>query len=188
MSVFDHFDILAPFYERVISPHEPSRLIKLALLPVEGYLLDVGGGTGRVASALRGMASRIIVADLSLGMLRQAANKNGLELTCTSSEDLPFDSDSFDRIIMVDALHHVYSYADTAHELWRVLKPGGLIVIEEPDIRTLSVKIVAALEKLALMRSHFVSPSHIQSLFSYRNAKTYIEVDGYTSWVVIKKV
>ena len=57
-------------------------------------------------------------------------------------------------------------YRATAKELWRVLKPGGRIVIEEPDIRTLPVKIMAIFEKLALMRSHFISPSEISQILS----------------------
>lgn len=41
---------------------------------------------------------------------------------------------------MVDALHHVINHAASAHEMFRVLKPG-LLIIEEPDIRTFGVKV-----------------------------------------------
>ena len=59
---------------------------------------------------------------------------------------------------MVDALHHVINHGQTAREMYRVLKPGGRIVIEEPDIRSFYVKLIAVAEKLLLMRSHFLSP------------------------------
>ena len=74
-----------------------------------------------------------------------------------------FKDKSFDRVIMVDALHHVKDYRITIHELWRVLMPGGRIVIEEPDIQTFPVKLMALVEKIALMRSHFISSGVISS-------------------------
>jgi hypothetical protein len=63
-------------------------------------------------------------------------------------------------------------------------------VIEEPDIRTCAVKLVALGEKLALMRSHFLSPIQIASLFQAKkspSARSRIEVEGWNAWVVIEK-
>ncbi len=88
---------------------------------------------------------------------------------------------------MVDALHHVSDYRMTAKELWRVLKSGGCIVIEEPDIRTFPVKIIAAVEKLALMRSNFKSPQNIADAFDDPEASVKIEVESSTAWIVISK-
>ena len=49
---FDHFSAIAPIYARVTySKKEVMR--EVASLPVQGRLLDVGGGTGRVSSAIR---------------------------------------------------------------------------------------------------------------------------------------
>ena len=47
---------------------------------------------------------------------------------------------------MVDALHHVADQEATIRELWRLLKPGGRIIIEEPDIRRFEVKLLALIE------------------------------------------
>jgi demethylmenaquinone methyltransferase/2-methoxy-6-polyprenyl-1,4-benzoquinol methylase len=123
-------------------------------------------------------------------MLVQAAQKPGLRPTQARVERLPFADGTFERIIMIDALHHVANQQHTADELWRVLKPGGQIVIEEPDIRTFAVKLVALGEKLALMRSHFLSPIQIASLFQAKkspSARSRIEVEGWNAWVVIEK-
>ena len=69
--------------------------------------------------------------------------------------------------------------------MFRVLKPGGVLVIEEPDIRTFGVKLIALAEKLLLMRSHFLAPDGIMKLFDVGEIETK-SADG-TAWVIVKK-
>lgn len=179
----DHFDIIAPIYARVTySALEKMR--ELGGLPVQGRLLDIGGGTGRVASALLKDVDEVVIADVSMGMLRQAP-RSTLKPVCSHSESLPFPDNSFERVIMVDALHHVIDQPASAREMLRVLKPGGRIIIKEPDINTFAVKLIALAEKLLLMRSHFLSPLQIASLFPA--GSTEIISEDSNAWVVITK-
>lgn len=187
MPLIDHFGLIAPFYNGAIPLRYIEKIVAALDLPVQGALLDAGGGTGRVAEALRDYAGHIIVGDLSLGMLRQARKKGDLSLACTRSESLPFLDETFERVIMVDALHHVYDQAVTCAQLWRVLQPGGRILILEPDIRQFSVKVVALLEKIALMRSHFLSAKRIARLFDYKNAQVRIDIERFNAWVTVDK-
>jgi ubiquinone/menaquinone biosynthesis C-methylase UbiE len=180
---FDHFGLIAPIYARV-QYHAIEKMREFAALPVRGRLLDIGGGTGRVASALRDLVDEIVITDVSMGMLRRAP-RSTLEPACCYSESLPFPGDSFERVILVDALHHVLDQSSTAREMLRVLKPGGLLVIEEPDIRTFGVKLIALAEKLLLMRSHFLSPAQITSLFPSAKAKIFTE--DSSAWIVVEK-
>jgi ubiquinone/menaquinone biosynthesis C-methylase UbiE len=180
----DHFSLIAPIYARA-HYHAIRKMSEVAALPVQGCLLDVGGGTGRVASALRDLVDEIIVTDISMGMLKETTRPTLRPVSCFS-ESLPFPNDSFERVIMVDAFHHVVDQAATACEMLRVLKPGGLLVVEEPDIRTFGVKLIAAGERLLWMRSHFLSPEQIASLFP--QAKTKIFTEGSTAWIVVEKL
>src|SRR5450759_5655535 len=139
MPLFNHFDFVAPFYESFIPPRIPEKLLALADLPVDGVVLDAGGGTGRIAQFLHGKAAQGVVADQAFKMLREAGKKVGLCPICSLTERMPFRDNAFARIIMVDALHHVDDQFQTAEELWRILAPGGRIVIEGPDISSLSL-------------------------------------------------
>jgi demethylmenaquinone methyltransferase/2-methoxy-6-polyprenyl-1,4-benzoquinol methylase len=140
-----------------------------------------------VAGAIRELAPQIVVADESMGMLAQARNKNGLLLACSASEQLPFKEGEFERVIMVDAFHHVQDQARTAGELYRVLRPGGILVIIEPDIRKWAVKLIAFMEKILLMRSHFLPAEQIADLFSAPGAVSHIDNEGYEFRITVEK-
>jgi ubiquinone/menaquinone biosynthesis C-methylase UbiE len=184
----DHFGFLAASYERLITTTAPEKLLELLSLPENCMLLDAGGGTGRVSQFLQEKSNLTVVADPSIRMLRQAIKKDGLRPVCSQAEQIPFSSEKFDRVIMVDALHHVADRARVAAEFWRVIKPGGRIVIEEPDIRSFGVKLIAVGEKILLMRSRFLSPAQIAALFPAADARVRIVTEESTAWIIIEKI
>jgi demethylmenaquinone methyltransferase/2-methoxy-6-polyprenyl-1,4-benzoquinol methylase len=183
----DPFDILAPIYERLIPAPDPSVLSSLLELTPNCTLLDAAGGTGRVAGVFATSVARAVVCDVSPRMLEQARRK-GLETVQAEAEALPFGDAAFDRILLVDAFHHVRDQKATLRELLRVLKPSGRLVIEEPDVRRLPVKIVALLERLFLMRSHFLSPAAMMRMIAEVGGNpTLAREDGFRTWIVVTK-
>jgi len=187
MPILNHFNWIAPYYDRWFHSTSADLLRSLLSLPVPGLILDAGGGTGRMAELLQGLAESIVIADESAGMLKQARFKESLAPVCTRVEKLPFADGLFDRVVMVDALHHVLDSQQTANELWRVIKIGGIIVVEEPDIRKFAIKMVALAEKMLLMRSHFLPAPVIARLFAHPQATVRVEQDQHTVWIVIEK-
>lgn len=160
------FDFLAPLYDRMVEfflgrpDHEKWR--ELLELPVDGRLLDAGGGTGRVSALLCSLVGQAVVVDISSGMLRQAREKGSVELVRADVVQLPFPDACFERVLVVDSLHHFPHQRQVIRELARVLSHDGLLVIEEFDIRRRPVKGLALLEKLALMGSRFLRPEKIR--------------------------
>jgi len=188
---FDHFGLLAPLYERFIRPPQMENLLRAADLSHDDRLLDVGGGTGRVSQLLAPAVHEIWLADVSVGMLEEAkAKRVGLIPCVCRAEALPFPCDAFTKVIAVDSFHHFRTYQAAASELLRVAAPGGRIVVEEPDIRRLGVKLVALGETLALMRSRFHRPDGIVRLFRSVSCDVAVSVieEGHTFWVVVDKL
>ena len=134
------------------------------------------------------LVDHLVVCDLSEKMLKQAKKKGTTSPIQSHAEKLPFSDGSFERIIVVDSFHHFSKHKLTVFELLRVLHLDGKLIIEEPDIARLQVKLVALAEKLFLMQSHFFSPGQIRDMFLAAGANVTIEHDGkYTAWIIIEK-
>ena len=160
----DHFGAIARFYDRLIrTPAEDSLGAELELKG-DSWLLDVGGGTGRRASALSESGIDVVVCDRSMPMLFRARQK-GLNVVLASADRLPFAAASVPRAMVVDAFHHfvlpdpISAQSGAAKELVRVLRPGGLALIEEPDVRNIAGRLIRWMEGVLMMGSRFLTPA-----------------------------
>ena len=190
---FDHFDAIAQHYDRLIRPRADDPLPGVLAAGPGDLVLDIGGGTGRIAQELAADGAHVIVCDSSSRMARQARGK-GLAAAVASVVRLPFPDDVAERVLVVDAFHHfVHPSAAQAQpvaaaELLRVLKPGGRLVVEEPDIRRSGVKLIALMEKVLLMRSRFLTPEGLAAVFRAAGAQVIaVFDDSFSAQVVLTK-
>lgn len=177
---FDHFRFVAPLFDRMDrSENSQADLAVRMALPINGWLLDAGGGTGRISKTLHHQTGGVVVLDVSHGMLKRARDKNGLRPAHAQVESLPFPDDYFERILIVDAFHHFFHHEAATQELWRVLKPGGLLFIEEPNIARWQIKLVALGEKLLLMRSRFFYAEELDRMFAaQKQSRVTVDTDS----------
>jgi ubiquinone/menaquinone biosynthesis C-methylase UbiE len=183
----DHFDLIAPIYDHLAGKPDKARYKRLLNLPCEGHLLDAGGGTARISANIRDWAGHVVVNDLSHGMLRQAGKKT---ILCVESrvEQLPFADETFDRILIVDALHHFNDQTLAIRDLLRVLKCGGRMAIEEYDLNNTGVRLLALAEKFIGMGSVFLKPSKIRDMIHANGVKAKIEHPSrFTAWIIADK-
>ncbi len=183
-----YFDVLAPIYDWFMPGADPDLWIELLRLPADGPLIDVGGGTGRISAELRSLVRPVVVSDISTGMLRGALRKGDLCAVAADAARMPFRDGAFTRAVMADALHHFPDQQQAVREAWRILAPGGRLVIEEFDRRRLPVKAMALGEKALLMGSRFLTPSQICRMVEACGAVASVRKGPYFSiWVVADK-
>lgn len=97
-------------------------------------LVDVGVGTGLVAReavALLGTPEAVIGVDPSRAMLANTVLPHGVKLLEGSAEQIPVPDATADFLSMGYALRHVSDLAVAFREFFRVLKPGGILLILE---------------------------------------------------------
>jgi ubiquinone/menaquinone biosynthesis C-methylase UbiE len=123
-------------------------------------VVDIATGGGHVTKALSPHVSHIFATDLTHQMLESA--KKHINETCSNvwyvladAEALPFLDQSFDTLVCRIAAHHFPNPKKFVEEAYRVLKPGGKLLLidniapEEPTLDT----FMNTLEKLR-DRSH----------------------------------
>jgi demethylmenaquinone methyltransferase/2-methoxy-6-polyprenyl-1,4-benzoquinol methylase len=109
-----------------------KQVIKLAGLKPTASLLDLGTGTGDLArEALSEFPNaRVTAADFTLEMMRVGAQQVGpLNFSAADALNLPFENKSFDAVISGFLMRNVIDLKKAIQEQYRVLRPGGRIVI-----------------------------------------------------------
>lgn len=104
-------------------------------------VLDVASGTGDLAFGLAkavGKEGRVVMSDINDAMLTIGRDRltdagmiGNVECVQADAENLPFDHDYFDRVIIAFGLRNVTNKANALQSMYRVLKPGGQLLVLE---------------------------------------------------------
>jgi demethylmenaquinone methyltransferase/2-methoxy-6-polyprenyl-1,4-benzoquinol methylase len=139
--VQDMFARIAPRYDlmnRLMTAGQDGswrrEVIRRAELPPGGALLDLGTGTGDLAmeAKLQCPDCRPIAADFTLEMMRVGQGRPRADLlhwSAADTLDLPFPEHTFDAVVSGFLMRNVGDIARALREQYRVLKPGGQLVI-----------------------------------------------------------
>lgn len=113
-----------------------ASLIRSGKLRKGGTLVDVGGGIGDLGYAVKDLFDRKIIVDISSKNL-DAAESKGNE-TCLADVDkdgIGIDDSTVDLVCALDFIEHIVDPQNFAKECHRVLKPGGQVFINTPNIQ-----------------------------------------------------
>lgn len=153
-------------------------------------VLDLAGGTGRVAGALERAGERdAIVADISTPML-QRAREQSLQTLRADAGTLPFDGGAeaaaVDAVVVVDAYHHLPDQSTALAEAARVVAPGGVVVVRDFDPTTPVGRVIETGEALFGMGSEFVDADSVAAALTDAGLRSMV-LDRGTTYTVVGK-
>ena len=168
---FDHFT------ERLTSPLA-ERMVSLAQIKQSDSVLDIGTGTGVVALRVAQISGKVYGIDLSERMLAAATVKavnlkltEKVEFSQMDAEELSFDAGTFDVVVSLFALLHFPDPLTAVREIFRVLRPGGRLIVavgSRPSLFSLSglgnhIKFVPDFVR-RILGKQLVAPGFLDSL------------------------
>ncbi len=97
-------------------------------------IADLGCGSGVFTSLLHRRGYSCVGLDLSPRLVRLATETYpGIDFREGDIEQLPFDDESFDGVLLAGVLHHLPSWTACLAEVKRILRPGGRFVAFDPN-------------------------------------------------------
>lgn len=93
---------------------------KLAELSIDGKILDVGGSKKSGYHELIRGDHTFVVGNID--------ESYGIDVVFDAEQAWPCEADSFDAVLFINLLEHLYDYRTAVREAYRVLKPGGSII------------------------------------------------------------
>jgi SAM-dependent methyltransferase len=115
------------FASRLARIHD---LVRAHLPRSGGLLLDLGCGSGRTARSFE-QYGRVVGSDLSSAPLADDAAK-GRRRLASRAEQLPFKNGTFDLITALDLVEHLEQDLPAFGEMFRVLRPDGVLILTVP--------------------------------------------------------
>jgi demethylmenaquinone methyltransferase/2-methoxy-6-polyprenyl-1,4-benzoquinol methylase len=140
-SVAPHYDIMNDLMS--FGLHRIWKRIAVArcMLRPNDSILDLAGGTGDLTQLFAkqlGKNGKIVLTDINEAMVTKGRQKlidsgivQPVSFALANAEALPFHNNSFDRIIIAFGLRNITFKELALQEMFRVLKPGGRVVILE---------------------------------------------------------
>ena len=99
-----------------------------------GSLLDIGCGNGDFAAGMRSRGWSVQGTDADPDAARTVSQNHGFQVDVGELNDLAYPDGAFDAVTAKHVLEHIRNPQQFARECWRILKPGGRLVMVTPNV------------------------------------------------------
>jgi 2-polyprenyl-3-methyl-5-hydroxy-6-metoxy-1,4-benzoquinol methylase len=130
-----------------VRDYEKTREMLARLHPERGKLVEVGCGMGLMLQFFREDGWDVLGVEPDRNSCRHATNQLGMPTVRATLEDAGLPDNSADVVVMLHVIEHVPAPVQTLREVYRVLKPGGHLVLETPRYDTLTYKLLGRRER-----------------------------------------
>lgn len=140
-SVSSNYDLMNDIMSMGVHRLWKRHTIELSGIRPGNVVLDLAGGTGDLTKAFAkrvGKTGRVVLADINESMVRVGRDRlinegiaGNVDYTITNAEALAFPDNTFDLCTIAFGLRNVTNKDKALEELYRVLKPGGQLMILE---------------------------------------------------------
>lgn len=137
-----------------VRDYASTRKILAVRFPQRGRLLEVGSGYGYLLDYFRQDGWDTTGVEPNEGLNRHARKALDLNVLPKILPDAAFPNASFDVVTMMHVIEHVPDPAGTLREIYRILKPGGMLVMETPRYDTLMFKLLGRRERSLSCEGH----------------------------------
>ncbi|MCL2371752.1 class I SAM-dependent methyltransferase [Candidatus Saccharibacteria bacterium] len=139
---YNNYDYKGIFWQdREYEDKSDRRAIQLLLPKKAKVFIDIAGGYGRLANEyLPRNYGKVIIFDYSKTLLADAKKEFGDQVETVQGDvhKMPFKNGEIDAMLMVRATHHFGDLPAIIKELSRVLAPGGTLVLEVANKKTVA--------------------------------------------------
>ena len=128
------WDLYAPIYKRAMKADQKIYDYMYSRIPEvirDKEVLELATGPGLLAKHVAPAAKWMVATDYSDGMIteaRKGENPANLSFEIADAMDLPYPEDSFDAVLIANALHIVPDPEKVLSEIDRVLRPEGILI------------------------------------------------------------